>query len=349
MTPIHPQAFVIDPVTLDFQLPDELIAQEPLHERDQARLMVVHKRDGDIEHKRFADIATYLRRGDVVVVNKAKVDHAKLIGRKRTGGKVEIIFIEKTGRPNEWRALVRSLVKDGTEVVLDGGLVATVVGRNPDGDYCVRVESPAIDALLHEQGQLPLPPYIKRAESDERREDDQAYYQTVYAAVPGSIAAPTAGLHFTEALLAELKAKGVEIIEIVLHVGWGTFRPIASAVSDHKMLAERYEVSEAAAARIRLAKQECRRVIAVGTTCTRTLETIANPSAPLQGESALFIQPGFKFRVLDGLVTNFHVPKSTPVALTAAFAGLHQLEIAYASAIYEQYRFYSYGDAMLIL
>jgi S-adenosylmethionine:tRNA ribosyltransferase-isomerase len=194
-----------------------------------------------------------------------------------------------------------------------------------------------------------LPPYIKREEADTRRGSDQIDYQTVYASSPGSIAAPTAGLHFTQELLDKLKTRGVQIEQIVLHVGWGTFRPISSIVENHRMLAEAYEVKADVATRIRSAKQQGRRVIAVGTTCTRTLETIADPSAPLAGESALFIKPGFKFQMLDALVTNLHVPRSTPVALTAAFAGLPLLRKAYDHAILQKYRFYSYGDAMLIV
>jgi S-adenosylmethionine:tRNA ribosyltransferase-isomerase len=345
----RPPVFHIDPQTLDFTLPEELIAQTPMPERDQARLMVLDRASGTIDNKIFANIIDHLRAGDVLVVNKAKVDPVKLIGHKKTGGKVEMIFLGKAIAPNEWRALIRPLVKDETEVHFDNGLTAVIAGRGSEGEFRVRFDKDGLKDLLRAEGQVPLPPYIKRAESDERRQRDQVDYQTVYAAAPGSIAAPTAGLHFTQSLLDALKEKGVEILQIVLHVGWGTFRPISSVVDNHRMLGEAYEVKEEIAERLRLAKREGRRVIAVGTTCTRTLETIVDEKNPLAGESALFIKPGFNFRMLDGLVTNLHVPRSTPVALTAAFAGLPLLEKAYASAIKHKYRFYSYGDAMLIL
>ena len=340
---------MIDPTTLNFELPEDRIAQEPLAQRDHAKLMVLDRGAGTLEHRIFSEIADYLRAGDLLVLNKAKVDAVKLVGRKTTGGQVEMIFLGPNGNLGEWRALVRPLLKDNTDVEFDGECRATVLGRAEQGEFRVRVDEKSLDALLKTQGRVPLPPYIKRSKTDKRHRSDQRDYQTVYAAAPGSIAAPTAGLHFTQSLLERLRRNHVEILEILLHVGWGTFRPIAGAVDEHRMLAERYEVDEGIAARLRFAKREGSRVIAVGTTCTRTLETIADPAAPLVGESALFIKPGFPFRMLDALITNFHVPRSTPVALTAAFAGLPLLEKAYAAAIENKYRFYSYGDAMLIL
>lgn len=337
-------AFAIQPDTLDFELPENLIAQTPEKKRDHARLMVLNRAADTIEHRRFSDLIDYLRAGDVLVVNKARVNKAKLIGKKATGGRVEAIFVRPKA-DGKWVALMRPLLKDGVAVQFENGLSAVVAGREENGEYRLDCNGADVATVLEKHGTVPLPPYIERKNGNAGH-DDESDYQTVYATALGSIAAPTAGLHFTTELLDAIRAKGVRVVEILLNVGWGTFRPIADRVDDHKMLAESYEVSPAAFEEISNAKKEKRRVVAVGTTSTRTLESL---DKGLTGDTNLFIKPGFKFKYVDALVTNLHVPRSTPVSLTAAFAGFNLLERAYAEAIAKEYRFFSYGDAMLVL
>ena len=344
------EGFRIAADTLDFNLPDDLIAQDPLTQRDQARLLVLDRSRRELDHRSFADLTGYLRAGDLLVLNAARVNPAKLVGRKATGGRVEIILLAPLGR-GAWKALARPFLKDGAEILFAGEARATVAGRFSDGEYRLQFGGGDPGALMSAEGRLPLPPYIKRAADDPRHALDRELYQTVYAKTPGSVAAPTAGLHFTDALLAGLRAKGIEIATLVLHVGWGTFRPIAARVQDHRMLSERYEIRAESAAAIARARRDKRRIVAVGTTCTRVLESLPDDFSgeAASGETDLFIRPGFGFRWVGGLITNFHVPRSTPVALTAAFAGMERLESAYADAIHRRYRFFSYGDAMLIL
>jgi len=340
----------IDPHTLEFVLPEELIAQEPLEKRDDARMAVIHRDTGKIEHRHFSDLAEYLHSGDLLVLNKARVSPARLFGKKSTGGKLEVLFLSASTTEGHWRALVRPPMKDGTAFTLDGGFKGHIAGRTPDGEHLVKCDFNPHDAMKA-AGRIPLPPYIKRGMSDLRAAHDAEYYQTVYASVPGSVAAPTAGLHFTLEQLGALQKKGVRVAEIVLHVGWGTFRPIGDDVESHRMLGERYEVSPEAMKAIREAKQEDRRIVAVGTTATRTLESLPDdlPEAGASGETSLFIRPGHFFKLVGALITNLHVPRSTPVSLTAAFAGLDNLERAYDEAVREKYRFYSFGDAMLVI
>ncbi|MCG3203471.1 MAG: S-adenosylmethionine:tRNA ribosyltransferase-isomerase [Elusimicrobia bacterium] len=345
--------FRIDPDTLDFQLPEDRIAQEPTLERDQARLLVLNRQTGQIFHRRFFDLIEYLRVGDVLVLNKAKVSKAKLMGKKGTGGKVEVIFLEKmVGITNQWKALVRPLVKEGQRFQVGKNLTVKVVNRFRSGEYALQVENGSVEKELSQEGRLPLPPYIKRSMDDPRIQKDERDYQTIYAEKEGSVAAPTAGLHFSEKLLSLIKGKGVHVVEILLHVGWGTFKPIIENVSSHQMLPERFEVTAEAFRVIKAARADGRRVIAVGTTSTRTLESLdekIDETLPLiTGSTDIFIQPGYRFNRIDALITNLHVPRSTPVSLTAAFSGLKNLEKAYAAAIGEGYRFYSYGDAMLV-
>lgn len=340
----------IDPHSLDFALPDELIAQEALEKRDQARLLVLHRDTGAIEHKRFADIIGFLAPGDVLVINKAKVDPARMLGKKKSGGKVELLFLGETKEKNVWRALARPPLKADTNIILGTRFKAKIVGRSADGEHLVKCAFDPREAMS-EVGKVPLPPYIKRAPSDLRSTKDAEYYQTVYASAPGSVAAPTAGLHFTLELLGELKRHGTIIAEMVLNVGWGTFRPIADSVENHQMLAEHYQIPAATMRELISAHDDRRRIIAVGTTATRALESLPDhpKAAAHSADTNLFIRPGFPFRWVGGLVTNLHVPRSTPVSLTAAFAGLENLERAYDAAIKERYRFYSYGDAMMIV
>lgn len=340
----------IDPATLDYPLPENLIAQEPLEQRDAAKLLVLDRSDGRIEHKRFTDLLYYLAPGDVVVLNTAKVDRSRVFAKKKSGGRVELLFLGKTNTPGVWRTLLRPSVKVGTEIVVGEGGAAVVVGRSPEGELLVECAFDPLE-VLEESGALPLPPYIKRKAGDVRSLKDAEYYQTVYASAPGSVAAPTAGLHFTADMLSQLKRHGTILVEIVLHVGWGTFRPIAESIKSHVMLEEKFEISAPAMREIVSARADRRRIVAVGTTATRALESLPDDQKPeaFAGGTQLFIRPGFSFRWVGGLVTNLHVPRSTPIALTAAFAGLANIEQCYDAAIRENYRFFSYGDAMLIL
>jgi S-adenosylmethionine:tRNA ribosyltransferase-isomerase len=343
----------------DFDLPDELIAQEPPAERGGSRLMAMDRASGRVEHRRFSDLPSLLRDGDVLVVNDTRVFPARLIGRRLPGGgAAECFLIRPADAPDTWIALVHpgQRLREGSRMrfELSGrSLNAEVTGRHFHGRRTVRLwtddGSPVrdtIDAIGH----VPLPPYIKRP--DAIRDRDR--YQTVYARERGSIAAPTAGLHFTPAILDALRAQGVAQVSITLHVGYGTFQPIrVETVADHRMEAEHYEVTPAAAAALTKALAEGRRIVAVGTTTTRTLESL--PLAPDgtissgAGETAIFIHPGHRFRIVSGLITNFHLPQSSLLMLVSAFAGREQTLAAYRDAVANRYRFYSYGDAMLIV
>ena len=355
----------------DYRLPAELIAQRPLSERDASRMMVLNRAAQHWDDRRFAEIARLLEHGDLLVFNNTKVFPARLLGRRRgitsqpigknnptqpsfLTGETELML---TRQENEdvWQGLVHPGRKVRTGEVLVFGedeLEAEILGR---GDYGVRrvrlrARTGTIEQALDRLGHVPLPPYIRRG--DDAR--DQVTYQTVYAKVRGAVAAPTAGLHFTQQVLRELAASGVETCEITLHVGLGTFQPVrVERIEDHHMEVERYEISEAAAASINRALDERRRVISVGTTSVRTLEGVASTHsgivAPDRGETRLFITPGFTFRVIGGLLTNFHLPQSTLLILVSAFAGKQLVLRAYEHAVEAHYRFYSYGDCMLIL
>lgn len=333
----------------DFDLPESLIAQEPCAVRDQSRLMALSRKSGKIEHRIFTDIENYLVPGDLLVVNNTKVFPCRLSTRKPGGGKGEIFLLAERG-VNLWRALVKGSLSVGKKVDLDLGIKAEIVGSNDDGTKEIRFHGiDDIRLVLSEIGRTPLPPYIKREASSA----DIERYQTVYAKHPGAVAAPTAGLHFTPELLERLRSKGVETASVTLHVGPGTFQPVrAEVIAEHRMLPERFEITDRAAAAINRAKAEGRRVIAVGTTSVRTIETAADAGGKIQpgtADSELFIYPGFRFKITDGVITNFHLPKSTLVMLVSAFAGRENILSAYAAARDEKYRFYSYGDAMLIL
>jgi len=342
----------LDVSIFDFTVPEHLIAQTPLADRAQSRLLVVHKATGRLEHRRFYDIGEFLRPGDCLVMNNSKVIPARLWGMKEsTGAKVEVLLLHRRDG-DLWETLVRpgKKVREGDVLVFGDGLLKGVVeGRTEAGGRVVRFEyDGTFEAVLDRLGEMPLPPYIRTPLTDAGR------YQTVYAKEPGSAAAPTAGLHFTEALLAQLEERGVQLAFVTLHVGLGTFRPVtAERVEDHQMHAEYYEVDEETAQRIRRTKEAGGRIIAVGTTSCRTLEAIAQKfNGQIEadrGWTDLFIYPGFHFQVIDGLVTNFHLPRSTLVMLVSAFAGLDLTRRAYEAAIRENYRFYSFGDAMLIV
>jgi len=344
----------------DFDLPAELIAQHPVEPRDRSRLMVVDRRRGGWEHRVFAELPELLHPGDVVVRNDTRVVPARLVGRREaTGGRWEGLFLRE--RPDGlWEVLAKTRGRPvpGEHVVVGLGLRLVLAARGESGCWIVRPRRDSGDAsdegettlaLLERHGQTPLPPYIRRGRA---APGDRLAYQTVYALRPGSVAAPTAGLHFTEAVLDRLAARGIACVDLTLHVGLGTFRPIEThRLEDHVMHAEWAELSPAAVATLEAHRRQGGRIVAVGTTTARTLETAAASGTlqPFAGETRLFIRPGHVFRGLDALVTNFHLPRSSLLVLVSALAGIDLIRAAYAEAIRCRYRFFSYGDAMLIL
>jgi S-adenosylmethionine:tRNA ribosyltransferase-isomerase len=336
----------------DFHLPEELIAQTPLLERESSRLMVLDRTTGHIEHERFPAVLSYLNPGDCLVLNETKVMPARLHGIKEdTGAHIEVLLLKQEEK-DCWETLVKPAkrVKEGTVLSFgDGKLRATCIGIGGQGGRKLQFSYEGIFyEILDQLGEMPLPPYIKE------KLDDRDRYQTVFAREVGSAAAPTAGLHFTTELLEALKKKGVHLAFITLHVGLGTFRPVAvENVLEHEMHAEYYHMSEETAALLNRVKAEGGRIVTVGTTSTRTLETIAMKyNGKFQAESGwtdIFIYPGYEFKAIDGLITNFHLPKSTLIMLVSAFAGREHVLHAYNEAVKEKYRFFSFGDAMLIL
>ena len=342
----------------DFDLSPEHIAQEPPAERGASRLLKLGRTDGVVSHHRFADLPELLAPDDLLVVNDTRVFPARLVGRRLPGGgAAECFLVKPAGEADTWVALVHpgQRLKPGSRMIFERGtdqLEAEVISQHFHGRRVVRLRSrdrtPVMD-LIHAVGHVPLPPYVKRDDTPADRER----YQTVYARQEGSIAAPTAGLHFTPALLAALSERGIERTSLTLHVGYGTFQPVREQVEEHRMEAEPYTVSADAAAALSRARRAGRRIVAVGTTTTRTLESLAlEPDGTVnaqQGETALFIHPGHRFRLVNGLITNFHLPKSSLLMLVAAFAGRDRVLAAYRDAITRGYRFYSYGDAMVIL
>jgi S-adenosylmethionine:tRNA ribosyltransferase-isomerase len=341
----------------DYDLPDKLIAQKPSSRRDHSRLLRLERSTGKVSHYRFDKIARSFSAGDVLVVNDTAVVKARLLGRKETGGRVEVFLLDYAGgsRSGDLRrfacdCLVKSSKpsRPGTRFVFNEGLSGTVVAA---GDGTFRVEftgDEGFDALLDRVGHVPLPPYIRRTDAPA----DQTANQTVYAAVRGAVAAPTAGLHFTPGLLNGLRAIGVAISPITLHVGYGTFAPVRAAdIREHRMHAERFSIPAETAAAVHAARNNGKRVVAVGTTAVRALEFAADPQGRIaagSGSCDLFIYPGFRFKAVDAMITNFHLPKSTLLMLVSAFAGRENILNAYREAVRERYRFYRYGDAMLI-
>jgi S-adenosylmethionine:tRNA ribosyltransferase-isomerase len=334
----------------DFYLPEELIAQTPLENRSESRLMVLDKEDGSMDHLRFKHIVEYLEEGDCLVLNDTRVLPARLFGQKEdTGANIEVLLLKQEDG-DRWETLVKPAkrIRVGTEVVFgDGKLKATCVDLKDHGGRILEFQYEGIFyEVLDELGEMPLPPYIRE------RLEEQDRYQTVFARERGSAAAPTAGLHFTEELLDELREKGVHIAFITLHVGLGTFRPVSvETIEDHDMHAEFYQVSEGTARLLNEVRANGGRIITVGTTSTRTLETIASKHGTFVEENGwtnIFIYPGYEFKGIDGLITNFHLPKSTLIMLVSAFAGQDNVMHAYETAVQEEYRFFSFGDAMLI-
>lgn len=342
----------MDVAQFDFHLPENLIAQTPLVERSESRLLVLDRDQKTIRHRRFPDIVELLQPGDTLVLNDSKVIPARLIGSKTdTGAKIELLLLQPL-QADRWEALVKPAkrIKSGTVITFGDGELTAVAEEETEiaGGRVFRLHyNGVLMEILESLGQMPLPPYIKAQLDDPNR------YQTVYARHPGSAAAPTAGLHFTPQLLEQLKHKGVNLAAITLHVGLGTFRPVmVEQVEQHHMHAEYYEVNETAAALIRQTQDNGKRVIAAGTTSCRTLESLARDQGGIKAASGwtdIFIYPGYTFRAVDALLTNFHLPKSTLVMLVSAFADRDSIMQSYREAVREQYRFFSFGDAMLIV
>lgn len=332
-----------------YDLPPELIAQTPATPRDSSRLLVYNRATDEVEHRIFRDICDYLKAGDVLVINNTKVLPARLYAHTPNGGAIEILLLKRLDR-DKWEVLCKPGRKCavGKSFAINEKLSFTVEGITDSGERIVRFSYDGVfENILEEVGSMPLPPYIKEKLRDKNR------YQTVYAKTDGSAAAPTAGLHFTPELLDKIRAMGVEIVEVLLHVGLGTFRPVKEEIiTDHKMHGEYYEVSQAAADKINAAKAEGRRVIAVGTTSVRTLESATDGDGILRaggGETHIFIYPPYKFKCVDALITNFHLPESTLIMLVAALVGREKILELYKTAVSERYRFFSFGDAMLVL
>ena len=333
-----------------YDLPEELIAQVPLEKRDESRLMILNRKNKTIEHKKFRDVIEYLQPGDVLVRNNTKVIPARLYGKKETGAHVEFLLLNNI-EGDIWESIVRpgNKLHVGTKVIFgDGLLEAQILGVMPGGTRKVEFKYKGIfNEILDQIGLMPLPPYIH----EELKENDR--YQTVYAKYEGSAAAPTAGLHFTPELLEKISQKGVKIANVTLHVGIGTFRPVkVDKVENHQMHSEHFYIKQEDADIINNAKKSGHRVIAVGTTSCRVLETVANNDGLVQaieGDTQIFIYPGYNFKVLDGLITNFHLPESTLLMLVSALAGKEYIMNAYNEAVKNKYRFFSFGDAMLII
>ena len=334
-----------------YELPEELIAQDPLENRSDSRLMVLDRETGEVSHRIFRDVIDYLNPGDCLVINDTKVIPARLIGsRPETGGKIEVLLLKRMEN-DVWETLVKPgrKMKVGDKVIFgDGLLTGEVIDVVEDGNRLVKFWYDGIfEEILDQLGQMPLPPYIKH----QLKEKDR--YNTVYAIHDGSAAAPTAGLHFTPELLEAIREKGVEIASVTLHVGLGTFRPVkAEEITDHHMHSEFYQITEETAEKINRTKENGGRVICVGTTSCRTVESAGSEEGRLKacsGWTDIFIYPGYRFKVLDGLITNFHLPESTLVMLVSALAGREHILAAYEEAVREKYRFFSFGDAMLIL
>ena len=330
----------------DYHLPKELIAKYPVEPRDSCRLMVLNRKEKKIEHRIFRDIKDYLEEGDLLVLNDTKVIPARLIGKKETGAKIEV-FLLRPITENRWEVLVRNIkrLKPGQRVIFSEDFYGTLVEKYQEGKALFELHGEDINSLIKKYGHIPLPPYIER----EDEEKDKNYYQTVFARKEGAVASPTAGLHFTEELLNELEEKGIKKVFVTLHVGLGTFRPIQTEdITKHKMHEEYYHIPEETLKAIKQTKEKGKRVVAVGTTVVRTLETYAQ-TGKTEGFSDIFIYPPYNFKMVDTLITNFHLPKSTLILLVSAFAGKDFILSAYKKAVEMRYRFFSYGDAMLIL
>jgi S-adenosylmethionine:tRNA ribosyltransferase-isomerase len=352
---------------LEYDLPIELIAQQPARIRSKSRLLVLDRDSGRLTESSFEKIGDFLRAGDCLVLNDTKVIPARFFGHRSSGGKIEGLFLSEI-ETGLWLVMLKGAhkVKLNEKIILADkrqkkGFQAALVERRPDGFFTLKLETnrfgklttgPGYQAILEKIGFPPLPPYIKRDKNLKQAKADRLRYQTVFAKTPGAVAAPTAGLHFTQSLIGRLKKQGILFAHITLHTGTGTFKPVtAETIEQHKIGTEYFSIDEKNAQLINAAKKNGGRIIAVGTTSVRTLETVAEDSKirVRSGTTGLFIRPGFEFKIIDGIITNFHLPRSTLLALVAAFAGLDKVKAAYAYAATNRYRFYSYGDAMLII
>ena len=335
----------------DYDLPEALIAQVPLADRAASRLLVLDRQSGHVTHRMFPDILSYLNAGDALVINDTKVIPARLIGRKKVGGALAEVLLLHRHSATEWEALVRpgKRLRVGTEIEFgDGELTCIITKKLPEGGRLVKFShSGVFEEVLDRLGEMPLPPYIKEKLADRQR------YQTVYAREEGSAAAPTAGLHFTQGILEQIRALGIHVVTITLHVGLGTFRPVkVENIQEHQMHSEYYRMNPEAAQTLNRVKEKGGRIVAVGTTSCRVLETVTREDGlvhPGSGWTDIFIYPGHRFRAVDALLTNFHLPKSTLMMLISAFAGRDHVLGAYHEAVKQEYRFFSFGDAMLIL
>ena len=374
----------------DYEIPLELIAQKPAEKRTDSRLFVINKNAGNFEHRKFADIADYFNEGDCLVINTTKVVPSRLFGKKISGGKVELLFLDpcqngvtaitnyelritdqkQTG--GEYRVLMKPFLETGKKVFFDDGFECVVKSKTGEGEVTVEFNKPGVLELLEKRGIMPLPPYINRKSglAEELSDFDKERYQTVYAGAPGAIAAPTAGLHFTGEIFNRLKSKGVKVAKLTLHVGWGTFKPIVSTdLNEHKMMSEKYYIDSENAAIINESVKNNKKIVSVGTTSARALESLANETAitnyklqitsqrqdgktyikEFSGETSIFIHPGYKFKIINALITNLHLPKSTPLMMASAFCSREIMLRAYNEAVKEKYRFFSYGDSMIII
>lgn len=344
-----PESVPVKNLTLDkfnYHLPQELISQKPIKPRDHARLLILDKNTGATQHKKFYQIGDYLNPGDVIVLNNSKVIPARLLGKKSTGGKVEIFLLKKQTRPkqNIWQCLIKGKIKPDQKIIFKKDITAQVINQKNDINRLATVKFNCSDKKLFSIGHTPTPPYIK---TKAKLTD----YQTVYAKTPGSVAAPTAGLHFTKKLISQLKKKGIKFEFITLHVGLGTFAPVkAKNVQFHQISAEFCMISPSTARRLNSAKEAGHKIIACGTTSVRTLESFTKNKKiiPQENWTNIFIYPGYKFKFVDAIITNFHLPKSTLLMLVSAFTSTNLIKKTYATAIDKKYRFYSFGDAMLI-
>jgi len=337
----------------DYHLPQELIARHPAAQRDASRLMLLNRRTGQISEDRFGNIGSYLAPGDLLVMNDTRVIPARIFGRRESGGKAEIFLLRRAGGdPERWSCLLRASkrFRQGQSITFEAGMRAIIGARLDDDTWQVEFNGDEpFETWLEREGHIPLPPYLQRDDDEQDRER----YQTVYARSPGAVAAPTAGLHFTRELLAELERKGIETTRLTLHTGLGTFLPVrVERVQDHRIHTEQYSLPMSAVDAVQAAKARGSKVVAVGTTTARALEHAADGDGNISagdGEADIFIYPGYRFKVVDALVTNFHLPESTLLMLVSAFAGRERVAEAYSEAVRHGFRFYSYGDAMLIV
>jgi len=348
----------------DYEIPAELIAQKPVENRADSRLFVIRKESGKFEHRKFSDIAEYFNEGDCLVINTTKVVPSRLFGKKISGGKVELLFLDPCQSGAEYRVLMKPFLETGKKVYFNGGFECAVKSKTEYGESVVEFNKTGVLEFLQKHGIMPLPPYINRKNglAEKLSDFDKERYQTVYAGAPGAIAAPTAGLHFTDGIFKALKNKGVNLAQLTLHVGWGTFKPIVSAdLNEHKMMSEKYYIDAENAEIINESIRNNKKVASVGTTSTRALESLAEKAITNQmqngktyigefsGETSIFIHPGYKFKVINALITNLHLPKSTPLMMASAFCTREIMLNAYKEAVKEKYRFFSYGDSMIII